>query len=95
MAEAEGGAHREGVGELVGGAVSQPEKEAAALRVGHSEGLPEGVRVIALVPEELKVGEGVLEELRHALAVNDDEPLVDTEAEFEKGAEGLASGVEV
>lgn len=79
----------------MGGAVSQPEREAAALRVENSEELPVAERVPALVPEELKVGEGVLEELRHAPAVSDGEPVADTEAEFEKDAEGLAGGVGV
>ena len=95
MAEAEDGGHREGDGERVGGAVSQPEKDATALRVEKSEVLPVAERVFALVPEELKVGEGVLEELRHAPAVSDGEPLADTKAEIEKEAEGLARGVGV
>jgi len=78
-AEPEGGAHREGVGELVGDAVSQLENEAAVLREGCPDTLPVIEMEATLVPEELNDGEGVLEELRHALAVKEEEPLADTE----------------
>jgi len=64
----------------VGDAVSQPENEAAVLREGCPDTLPVIEMEAALVPEELDDGEGVLEELRHALAVKEEEPLADTEA---------------
>jgi hypothetical protein len=90
MAEPEGGAHREGVGELVGDAVSQPENEAAGLLEGCPDALPEIEKEAALVAEELNDGEGVLEELRHAPAVNEEEPLVDTETVTSLDVEKIA-----
>ena len=90
MAEPEGGAHREGVGELVGDAVSQPENEAAGLREGCPDALPVIEMEATLVPEELNDGEGVLEELGHAPAVNEEEPLADTETVTRTDMEEMA-----